>query len=191
VEINLKEFTLWSSRLLWPALVIALLWAFNADLGPLFEIVALLLVVASVLVGWWQKRIYLAAMAMLLIGLSDLFSYMQNIASSSFSIMAVYLVLIFFLTIACFASFGTYLLKVQKPMIMAYLVSVVFICVELFWLLSNMAADPIIKAVLVTGLFHIVFSMVALYSWGKLAKLNYRWYLIGTVLFFAIFIRLL
>ena len=187
----MKELTFWSMRLLWPTLILGLWWSIKADLGLIFDIVAILMVVASILVGWWQRRIYLAVMSALLIIFAGLFAYLQNVASGSLSIIAVYIVLIYLLFIACFSAFSTYLLKVQKPMILAYLVGNIFICLELFWLLCNIAADPIIKAVFVAGLFHFVFSLIALYSWGKLKENNFRWYTIGAVIFFAIFIRLL
>ncbi len=188
---KLKDISIWTSRLLWPTLLVISWWSVRIDTSILYLLLVIFLVLSSILFAWWQKRLYLAAVSLVFIGTSGLFVYLQTTGADNFNLIASYLVLIYLFTVACFASFLTYTLKVQKPNILVYLVCVVFICTELFWLLSSVAADPIIKAVLVTGLFHIIFSLVALFSWGKLAKTSFRWYLVGATVFFVVFIRLL
>lgn len=188
---KLKEISIWSSRLLWPTLLVISWWSLRVDSGLTYRLLIIFLVIASILFAWWQKRLYLAAISLVFIGTSGLFIYLQNSTPESFNLIASYVVLIYILAIACFSSFLTYSLKILNPYILVYLVSVIFICLESFWLLGNLAADPIIRSLLVTGLFHIMFTMVAIYSWGKLEKKNFRWYLISGIIFFAIFIRLL
>jgi len=188
---KLKEITIWTSRLLWPTLIIISWWSFRVEDDLIFRLITAFLVLSSILFAWWQKRLYLAAISVVFIGLSGLFVYLQNAGPDGLGLITSYIVLIYILTVACFAAFATYTLKVLNPFVLVYLVGVIFICLEFFWILASIAADPIIRALLVTGLFHLMFTMVALYSWKKLEKKNFRWYLVGATLFFAIFIRLM
>ena len=188
---KLREISIWSSRLLWPTLLVISWWSVRVEVGLTYRLLIVFLVISSILFAWWQKRLYLAAVSIIFIGTSGLFIYLQNSTPENFNLIASYIVLIYILMVACFSSFLTYSLKIYNPNTLVYLTSVVFICLELFWLLGNLAADPIIRSLLVVGLFHIMFTMVAMYLWGKLEKKNFRWYLVSAVVFFAIFIRLL
>jgi hypothetical protein len=189
--IKVKEISRWLALLLWPTLVVVSAWALRVDGGLSYRLLVVILFISSIVFAWWQKRLYLASISLVFICASSLNVYMQNSGADGFSLIAAYTVLVFVLATACFSSFLTYTLKVNKPMIMVYLVGVIFLCLEFFWLLSLLAADPIIKALLVAGLFHITFTMVALYSWGRLSKASFRWYVIISSLFFSVFIKIM
>ncbi len=188
---KLDEISIWASRLLWPTLLVISWWSVRTEPSIAFRLLVIFLVLVSVLFAWWQKRLYLASVSLVFIGTAGIFAYLQNAGPDGFGLIASYTVLIYIFAVACFSAFTTYALKVQNPYVLVYLVGLIFICTEFFYLLANFAADPIIRSMLVTGLFHIMFTMVALYSWKKLSSKNYRWYIAGSVLFFAIFIRLL
>ena len=185
---NIKGVTQWIARFLWPTFVVMGWWAVRVETDLTYRLLVAFLLLASILFAWWQRRLYLAAVSLVFIGVSSLLVYLQNAGPDGFNLIVSYIVLVYILSVACFASFSTYAFKVTEPYITVYLVGVVFMCLEMFWLLSNLSADPLIRALLVTGLFHLSFTMVALYSWGKLAKNNFRWYVIGGVIFFAIFL---
>lgn len=183
--------TLWSSWLLWPTLVLSTWWSVRAVSNTFFTVFVAVLLLSSVLVAWWQKRNYLATVMLVFVATAGLFAYSQNTVVSFVNLFSVYTVLIYVLSITTFATFATYKLKIQNPYIMVYLVSAIFICVELFWILSNFAADPIIKGVMVAGFCHITFTLVALHFWQKLDRSSLRWYVLSELLFFAIFLRML
>lgn len=188
---KLKAISLWSARLLWPSLVLMMWWSARIETGLAYRLLCVFLVIASIMFAWWQKRLYLAAVSLVFIGVSGLFVYLLNAGADGFNLIASYTVLVFILTVACFSAFLTYALKVNKPDILVYLTGVIFLCLEFFWLLSSLAADPIVRGLLVTGLFHITFTMVALDSWKNLSKPSFRWYLVVSAIFFAIFIQLM
>jgi len=189
--IKIKEISRWSALLLWPTLIIASVWALIIDGGLSYRLLVIFLFASSIVFAWWQKRLYLAAVSLVFICASSLNVYLQNSGADGFSLVATYTVLVFALATACFSAFLTYALKVNKPITMVYLVGAIFLCLEFFWLLSLLAADPIIKALLVTGLFHITFTMVALYSWERLSKASFRWYVVISSLFFILFIKIM
>ncbi len=188
---KISEVTLWSNWLLWPTLIVSTWLSVRMVTNAFFTIFVAIVLLAAVLVAWWQRRNYFATVILVFIATSGLFAYSQNTAVGFVNLFSMYTVLIYVLSIACFATFATYKLKIQNPYIMVYLVSAVFICVELFWILSNFAADPIIKGVLVAGFYHITFTLIALFFWQKLDRKSFRWYVLSEVLFFAIFLRLL
>ena len=188
---KLDNVTLWASRLLWPTLLIVGWWSLRIEVDWTFRIVSVLLTVMSIFWAWWQKRLYLAAISLIFIATGGIFAYLQLVNYDLFNEIASYVVLIYSLAVAIFASFATYTLKVQNPYVMVYLVGAIFILIEFFWLLASLTADPLISAVLITGLFHLSFSLIALNAWNKLKPANFRWYLLGSIIFFAIFIRLL
>lgn len=188
---KVSEVATWSSRLLWPTLLLSTWLSIRSVTNTFFAVFVVVLLILSILVAWWQKRSYLATVLLIFVASSGLFAYSQNTVVGFVNLFSIYTVLIYVISIACFATFATYKLKIHNPYILVYLVSAIFLCVELFWILSNFSADPIIKGVLVAGFYHITFTLIALFFWQKLDRKSFRWYVLGELLFFAIFLRLL
>ena len=187
----MEYLILGSRRFLWPTLIIMSWWAWRVEQDARFHAAIIILLIASLVTTWWQSRLYISAISLLFITVCGLLTYLRFGDAVGSSAVIAYLILFFVLWLVSLNTFQTYLFSPDKPVIFAYITVSVFICLELFWLLAMLSADPLMRAALLTGIFHVLFAIIALYEWQKIGKWNFRFYLLATAFFVAIFLRLM
>lgn len=187
----MERLLTWSRLALWPALVATTWWSWRVESDWRFHVLILILTIAAVFTAWWQQRLYLVAITILFVGMTGLLSYLQYLDTIGLWAIAVYVVLCAILWLGGMTAFQTYRLSPQKPAVFAYIAVVVFICLELFWLMAMLAADPTVRSAIIISVFHIFFAMIALNEWHNLKARNYRFYLVSLALLVTVFLRLI
>lgn len=187
----MEYLMLWSRRLLWPTIIVVSWWGWRVEQDARFHLAIIILLLASLVTAWWQNRLYLSSISLLFITVSGLFTYLQFGDALAPSAVVAYIVLFYVLGLVSFNVFQTYLLSPEKPILLAYLTVINFVCLELFWLLAMLSADPLMRGALITGIFHVLFAIVALNEWQRLKRWNFRLYILSTIAFVAIFLRLM
>ena len=187
----MERLLAWSRAALWPVLLIVVWWSWGVERDWRFHALVVLLVFSAVFMAWWQKRLYLVAITMLFVGMVGMLSYLQYLDAGGVGVLVIYVALCVLLWLSSLTAFQTYLLSPRKPVVFAYIAAVVFICLELFWLLAMLAADPTVRSAIVISVFHILFAMIALNEWQKLNAKNFRFYLVSLALLITVFLRLM
>lgn len=181
----------WIRYAFWPCLLAMTVWAWSVEVSFIFHLIVVVLIVASILLAWWQNRWLMGSFSLVFIAMTGIFSYVQLTGFTVMSTILVFFLATAILTLAIFVAFDTYSIEVKEPKMTVYWVGMVFLILQLFWLLAQLIADPVIRAALVAGLFYVMFAVITLHAWDKLERKNFRWYFVALTAFFIVFTKLL
>ena len=187
----MNNLSQWLRYAFWPCLLVVTVWAWSVELSFIFHLVVVVLIITSILLAWWQNRWLMGSISLVFIAMTGFFAYLQLTGFDIISTLLVFFLVVMISTLAIFVAFDTYSIEVKEPKMTVYWVGMMFMILQLFWLLTQLIADPVIRAALVAGLFYVMFALITLHAWDKLEQRNFRMYLLSLTVFFIVFAKLL